>query len=243
MQDSVKLQAFLAHAGIASRRASEKLIEEGLVTVNGKAAHLGQRVSPSSDVIKFKGKTVSLNTQHSYYILHKPTGYVSTTSDELGRKTVLKLLPAELSEGLYPVGRLDQDSEGLLLLTNDGDLTYVLTHPKFSIEKTYKVLLQGIPSTLALNHLKRGVKLSDEYIKPVSVNILGHENNNTWLEVTISEGKKHQVRRMIQRIGYEVIRLVRVKMGPLELGELKRGSYREVTEAEKEALMELKKTS
>lgn len=243
MQDTLKLQTFLAHAGISSRRGSEKLIEEGLVTVNGEPAHIGQRVSVKKDVIKYKGEKVTLTTVLSYYIVHKPVGYVSTTSDELDRKTVLKLLPQSVSEGLYPVGRLDQDSEGLLLLTNDGDLTYVLTHPKFSVQKTYHVLLRGIPTTPALDHLKRGVKLSDEYVKPINVKILGHESKNTWLEITISEGKKHQVKRMVKRIGYEVLRLIRTQMGPLVLEGLKTGEFREITEQEREQLMKLKKIS
>lgn len=243
MQDTLKLQTFLAHAGIASRRASEKLIEEGLVTVNGKLAHLGQRISPNKDEVKYKGTKVSVLSDLTYLLLHKPAGYVSTTNDELGRKTVLNLLPLEKRAGLYPVGRLDQDSEGLLLLTNDGELAYVLTHPKFEIEKTYHVLLEGIPSTPALKHLERGVKLNDEYVKPVKTSILRRENKNTWLEIVIAEGKKHQVKRMINRTGYEVLRLIRVKMGPLELGDLLKGEYRELSQEEINTLRHLKNSS
>jgi pseudouridine synthase len=240
VSETIKLQAFLARAGISSRRGSEKLILDGLVSVNGQIAHIGQRIDPSKDIIEYQGKIVRMVTGLSYYLLHKPPGYVSTTSDELGRKTVLNLLPESIRSGLYPVGRLDQDSEGLLLLTNDGDLTYMLTHPKFQIQKTYEVLLEGIPSTPALEHLKRGVKLDDEYIKPVKMNILGHENRNTWLEITIDEGKKHQIKRMIKRTGYEVLRLKRTKMGPLELGHLKRGEYRTLTKEEENTLIQLK---
>ncbi|MEO8580981.1 MAG: pseudouridine synthase [Patescibacteria group bacterium] len=243
MQTTIKLQSFLAHSGVSSRRGAEKLIEEALVTVNDQPAHIGQRISVQKDKIRYRGKLISVSSVLSYYIIHKPVGFVSTTSDELERKTVLELLPEELRTGLYPVGRLDQDSEGLLLLTNDGDLTYILTHPKFEIEKTYQVLLQGIPSTRALDHLKRGVKLKDEYVKPVKITIMKHENKNTWLEIVISEGKKHQVKRMVNRIGYEVLRLIRVKMGPLELGELKKGEFRVLTDEELEKLLLLKKKS
>lgn len=240
MPETIKLQSFLAHAGVASRRASEKLIEEGQVTVNGQVAHIGQRITPNKDTVEHNGKKVSLQGDFSYFLVHKPVGFVSTTSDELKRKTILELLPPQFRTGMYPVGRLDLDSEGLVLLTNDGPLTFVLTHPQFEIQKTYQVLLQGIPSTPALSHLRRGVKLKEGYFIPISLEILRHEDKNTWLEIVISEGKKHQVKRMMNRIGYEVMRLIRTQMGPLELGELQKGSYRELTKDETSTLLQMK---
>lgn len=239
---TIKLQVFLAHAGIASRRKSEQLILDGVVTVNGETAHLGQRIKEESDFIQVKGKLIKNTTSKEYFILNKPRGIVSTTHDELNRKHVVDLLPVNKRQGMYPVGRLDQDSEGLILLTNDGELCNMLTHPKFEIEKTYHVLLKGIPSTLALEHLKRGVKLGGMYVRPVKINVLTHENNNTWLAVVIKEGQKHQVRKMIARIGYDVVRLVRVQMGPLVLGEIKNGAVRELTQEEKAAILEIKKS-
>lgn len=220
-----KLQAALAHAGVASRRQAESLIAAGQVTVNGQTAHLGQRIDPAQDVVKVQQKTISLQPQQPLYILvNKPAGYVSTTADELGRPTVLELLPPELTqERLYPVGRLDIDSQGLLLLTNDGQLAYRLTHPKFEIAKTYQVTLDRGISELALAHLQRGVKLKDGWAKPQSV--LGPtlevaRPGSTELQVTITEGRNRQVRRMLERVGYQVTILERVKFGPWSLEDL-----------------------
>lgn len=241
---SMKLQTYIAHLGVASRRAAEKMISEGEVWVNNHQAHIGQRIDPEKDVVKVKGHPLTdLNTPKKYFLLNKPVGVVSTTQDELQRKTVLSFLPQAQRIGMYPVGRLDMESEGAILLTNDGELAYILTHPKFEIQKTYHVLLSGVPTTPALKHLERGVKLADEYIKPVKISILGHENKNTWLEVVINEGKKHQVRKMIRRIGYEVLRLKRTNMGPLRLGDLGPGKIRSLTQEEYSDLLELKKLS
>jgi len=242
MNETVKLQQFLAHSGIASRRKAEVFISEGKVKVNGEVAHIGQRIDPKVDRIEFEGKPLFTEGKLVYYKLHKPQGYVSTVSDELERKTVLDLLPNS-QERIYPVGRLDLESEGLILLTNDGTLTQILTHPKFEIEKTYEVLLQGIPSTLALNHLKRGVKLKEGFTKPVKMKILSRENQrNTWIEMTIKEGRYQQVRRMIRRIGYEVLRLKRVQFGPIVLDTLPSGEYSPLTEQEVAELMQLKQS-
>lgn len=226
---TIKLQLFLARAGVASRRKSEALIETGIVTVNGKTATIGQRVHPTKDTIAVKDKIISVPQQHRYFLVNKPVGYISTTSDERGRKTVLSLIP-DINERLYPVGRLDRDSEGLMLLTNNGELAYKLTHPKFEIPKTYEVRVEGKPSKKALDHLRRGVKLKDGFTKPATVQVASYDEDSTWLEITITEGRNHQVRRMTERVGYTTLELVRTQMGPFDIGELDGQKYIEIPE-------------
>jgi 23S rRNA pseudouridine2605 synthase len=245
---TVKLQTFMAHSGIASVRKSEEFIREGKVFVNGKKAHIGQRVDPKKVEVVFEGKKVVQNENFRYFLIDKPKGYVSTTSDEMGRKTVLNLLPEKIDERLYPVGRLDIDSEGLLLLTNDGKLAQTLTHPKFEIEKTYHVLIDRQPSFRAINHLRKGVKIKGEYTLPAEVKILSAEkdlsddqleeesSNDVWLEITITEGKNRQIRNMMDRVGYPVVRLVRISMGPLHIDMLDGGQVIELSEEQVEKL-------
>lgn len=231
-----KLHAYIAHCGIASRRAAEKMILEGIVKVNDKPAVIGQRITPGKDIVKIRNKPINTNEATRYFLVNKPVGVVSTAQDELNRKTVVELVP-NVEERLYPVGRLDVESEGLMLLTNDGKLAHTLTHPSFEIMKTYHVLLKGIPSTPALMHLRRGVKLREGYVAPIEVQILRREEQkNTWISITIDEGMNHQVRRMISRIGYDVIRLIRMSMGPFELGTLRPGACRELSGEEVEQM-------
>lgn len=213
-----KIQAYLGKLGIVSRRKAEDLIREKKIQVNGAIAKIGQRIKAGEDIIVVDGKKVTTGKppQPIYILLYKPKGYISTVKDEEGRKTVMELVPEE-KERLYPVGRLDMDSEGLMILTNDGDFTFKMTHPTNEIKKVYHVLIGGSPSNLALNHLQRGVKLKEGYVQPDEVNILRHEQGNTWLEITVHEGKNRIIRRMMRRIGYNVIRLVRVKMGPFNV--------------------------
>ncbi|NCN03570.1 MAG: rRNA pseudouridine synthase [Candidatus Pacebacteria bacterium] len=222
-----KIQAYIAKLGVMSRRNVEDLIREKKVQVNGAVAKIGQRIKAGEDVIVLDGKKITTQKppQPIYILLNKPKGYVSTVKDEANRKTVLELVPEE-KERLYPVGRLDIDSEGLMILTNDGDFTFKMTHPSNEIKKTYNVLIGGSPSNLALNHLQRGVKLKEGYVQPDEVNILRHETGNTWLEIVVHEGKNRIIRRMMRRIGYNVIRLVRVKMGPFDIKML--GSKRSI---------------
>lgn len=233
---TIKLQLFLARAGVASRRKSEALIEAGMVTVNGAVASIGQRIDPLHDKVSVKGTTIAVPQQHRYFLVNKPVGYISTTSDEKGRKTVLQLIP-KISERIYPVGRLDQESEGLMLLTNNGELTHKFTHPKFEIAKTYEVLLSAKPSKLALDHLRRGVKLKDGYTKPAVVSVLSHEGDQTWIEITITEGRNRQIRRMTERVGYETLELVRTKMGPFDIGDLDGEKYVEIPEEDVKKLL------
>ncbi len=216
---TIKLQKFLSSAGVASRRKAEELIASGQVRVNNVLATIGQRVDPSHDQIKVANQIITDQGKKLYYLVHKPRGVITTTSDDLNRQTVLSLIPS-LAVKLYPVGRLDQDSEGLILLTNDGDLAYRLTHPKFGIKKTYQVQLDREPSQQAITHLKSGVKLSDGWAKPHDLKALDKESGQVWYELSVSEGRNRLVRRMWERVGYEVKRLVRTQLGPFTLDQL-----------------------
>jgi len=233
---TIKLQKFIAASGLTSRRRAEKLISKGKVFVNDKKAKIGQRIDPQLDKIFVNNKEIKNQSEFIYYLVNKPAGYISTTSDELGRKTVLDLIP-KIKTRIYPVGRLDMESQGLMLLTNNGELAQKLTHPSYEIPKTYHVLIAGTPSTKALNHLERGVKLKEGYTKPAVVEILGHEEGNTWLEITISEGRNKQVRRMLERVGYLVKKLIREKMGPFELEMLDDEQFIKISEKEVKKLL------
>lgn len=228
-QKTIKIQKMLAHAGIASRRACEKLIEAKKIIVNGKVATIGQRVNPQEDMITYQGKLVS-TLEFKYYLINKPKGIVTTTSDELDRKNVLSILPSSITQQtrLYPVGRLDKDSEGLLLITNDGEYTHFLTHPKHLISKIYEVLTDRKPTYKALQHLRRGVRLKEGLTNEAEVEVLEHTEHGTWLKITLSEGRHRQVRRMLERVGYETIRLIRTDFGPYSLKELQNQSWMEV---------------
>lgn len=244
---TIKLQKFLAHAGIASRRASESLIEDGLVAVNNQVAHLGQRVDPDKDQITYKGKPISTleNSELKYFLINKPRGIVTTTDDELGRDNVLSLLPKKITSNyrLYPVGRLDQESEGLILLTNDGDWTHYLTHPQHMIDKTYLVFPNRPLSEKAFEHLSSGVKLKDGFAQPTLISQedprelqeswpetlpKDYLDQDFWLKITLKEGRNHQVRRMLRRVGYETKRLIRIKFGPYSIETLKDQAWIEV---------------
>lgn len=238
MPTTIKLHKFLADAGVASRRKAEELITHGQVTVNGHPAHIGQRVDPNVDVVTYQDKKIKSALLQSYFLVNKPIGVVSTTQDELGRKTVLSLIPPNLLKQLgrlYPVGRLDLDSEGLMLLTNDGNLTQQVTHPKHQIAKTYHVQIDRYPSRRAVDHLRRGVKLKEGFTKPADVEILhDHANQDEiWLSITIIEGRNHQVRRMIERVGYDVKRLIRVQLGPWQLKQLSGQPYLDISKSAK----------
>lgn len=236
MQDkptSIKVHAYLARAGVASRRKAEEWVAEGRVSVNGARAHIGQRVTPGVDQVTLDGQPLQTNQILRYFIVNKPRGVVSTTSDELGRQTVTSLIPKSVTERLYPVGRLDMESEGLMLLTNDGELAQKLTHPSYEVEKTYEVLVDRRPTAKALSHLRASVRLSEGKTKPATAEVIGDEpTGNVWLSITISEGRNHQVRRMLERVGYETIRLIRVQMGSLDLGMLDQKRSRELTHEE-----------
>ena len=215
-----RLQKVLARAGIASRRACEELIEDGLVTVNGQTARLGRRVDVTVDVIEVDGALVAANPDLVHYLLHKPAGVVSTASDPQGRPTVVDLVPDD--RRVFPVGRLDAETEGLLLLTNDGELTHRLTHPSFGVDKEYLAQVEGTPARGALRTLRTGVELEDGITAPAKVSLLDPHT----LRIVIHEGRNRQVRRMCEAVGHPVTRLVRTRIGPLVDRRLKAGEWR-----------------
>lgn len=216
-----RLQKCIAQAGVASRRAAEVLIEAGRVTVNGEVAALGQSADPETDDIRIDGAPLPRRDARIYLMLHKPRGYVTTLSDEQGRRTVAELT-ADAPARVYPVGRLDLDSEGLLLLTNDGDAAFALTHPSHSIDKVYHVTVSGAPLEAAAETMRHITDLDGERVRPAEVRILAPDR----LAVTIHEGKNRQVRRLCAKAGLTVHRLQRVAEGALTLGDLKRGTWR-----------------
>ncbi len=219
-----RLQKVLAAAGIASRRASEELIVAGRVTVNGQVATIGDRVEAGTDVVEVDGERVIVDTTMRYIMLNKPQGVVSTTSDPEGRPTVMDLV--NLDERLYPVGRLDQDTEGLLLLTNDGDLAHRLLHPSFGVERTYLALVPGPIRREPLRRLTDGVELDDGFARPKRVRVAEEHRGKALLEIVMTEGRKREVRRMLAEVGMPVERLARVGFGGVELGDLRQGKWR-----------------
>ncbi|HZU04854.1 MAG TPA: pseudouridine synthase [Chloroflexota bacterium] len=233
-----RLQKVLAHAGVASRRAAERLVVEGRVAVNGAVVRtLGTRVDPERDVLTVDGRPVRVDVRPVYVLLHKPRGVVSTARDERGRPTVLDLVRVE--QRVYPVGRLDADSEGLLLLTNDGELAYRLTHPRHAVPKEYHVLVRGQVSERALARLRAGVRLPEAQrldmalrARADAVAVLGREKTGTWLCLVLHQGWKRQIRRMLAAVGYPVERLIRVRIGGLTLGNLPVGHWRVLSPAE-----------
>lgn len=238
-----RLARFLAHAGVASRRHAEALIAAGRVQVNGVTIReQGSRVDPARDVVRVDGQIIQASSQRVYILLHKPEGYLSTVSDPQGRPTVLDLLPAELRRlRVYPVGRLDNDTSGLLLLTNDGDFALRLTHPRYALEKHYEAVVQGQPTSAALNALRHGVVITEDNGRrhktaPARLGQVRHEGEYTRLALTIHEGRKRQVRRMLAAVGLPVLALKRVGIGELTLGTLSPGKWRYLTEEEVTAL-------
>ncbi len=216
-----RLQKIIAKWGIASRREAEEMIRRSRVRVNGILAHLGQKVDPQRDTITVDGKPVSGRQRPPllYLLLHKPAGVVSTCHDPHRRKTVLDLLPKELREGtgIHPVGRLDVESTGALILTNDGDLTFGLTHPRHSIAKTYQVLVKGHPSKAVLKMWREGVILDGRKTLPAQVNIIESLALNSRLEIILKEGRNRQIRRVAEQLGHPVIKLHRTAIGPIQL--------------------------
>ena len=232
----MRLQKYMAHAGVASRRKCEEIIDAGRVKVNGETVTEQGIQVEESDKVTVDGKLLRLPKTNRYVLLNKPRGVVSTVDDNKGRKTVLDLVPTGKSRRLYPVGRLDMDSSGLLLLTDDGELTQRLLHPKYELEKTYRVTVKGMIDEDTAKNLSSGVQLKDGMTAPATFKILEHRNSKTRMEVTIHEGRNRQIRRMFETVGAEVVELERIQMGPLKLGQLGKGEYRPLREKEIRAL-------
>ncbi len=234
----MRINKYLAECGVASRRAADKMIENGEVKINGKICSLGDEVDIDSDHVTVNGKTVSAVKKYDYYIMNKPKGYVCTVKDDKGRKTVMDLLPQNVKR-VFPVGRLDYDSEGLLILTNDGELTYRLTHPKNEIPKTYLVKLEGTISDEALNKVRNGVVIDGKKTGKSNIKIVEQTRDAVRLHITITEGRNRQVRKMFLAVGKEVKLLKRIKIGELSLKGLDRGEVRKLTNEEVEYLSNL----
>ncbi|NTU42017.1 MAG: rRNA pseudouridine synthase [Nitrospirales bacterium] len=230
-----RLQKILAQMGIASRRKAEEIIEEGRVTVNGQVATLGMKADPEKDHVKLDGKLLTRMEAKVYLMLNKPMGVVTSLSDPEGRPTVKDYLRG-VRQRVFPVGRLDYDSEGLLLITNDGDFAQAILHPARKVPKTYVVKAKGMVSDEALEKLKRGIRLEDGMTAPARVRKIREAENNSWVEITIHEGKKRQVRRMMEAIGHPVLRLKRVIINGLRLGDLMPGELRYLTPDEVETV-------
>ena len=227
-----RLQKIIARAGIASRRAAEEMILNGRVTVDGQTiTELGGKYDSSRHKICVDGQPLTFAEKKVYYLLNKPKGYLSTAKDERGRRTVLDLLP-EVRERVYPLGRLDNNTEGLLLISNDGDLMNGLLHPRYKVNKTYVARVAGVPSEKLLDKLRQGIKLEDGMTAPAVVKMLETIDNEAKVEITIHEGRNRQVRRMFAAIGCDVRALKRVKFAGLTLKGVKRGHYRPLTDEE-----------
>lgn len=251
----MRLQRFLARAGAASRRGSERLMTEGRVRVNGMVVtELGSKIDPERDEVTVDGRPVRLEERPVTIVLNKPAGYVTTMSDPQGRRTVAELVPTREHPGLFPVGRLDLDTTGLLLFTTDGDLGQALLHPSRHVEKHYVALVSGTPSEIDLDRLRRGIMLDDGPAAPAKARLVGPDERsfstvaphgagrtgggepNAVVGLTIHEGRKHQVKKMMLAIGHRVLALHRDAFGPVRLGGVREGEWREVTEAERAEL-------
>src|SRR5947209_9363518 len=235
MSGMERLNKFLAHAGVGSRRHCDELIERGRVSVDGTVVReLGTKVDPETQQVCIDGQPLH-GEKLVYWLLHKPRGYLCTNHDPAGRPLALDLVP-HISQRVFTVGRLDEDSEGLLLLTNDGDLAHRLMHPRFGVDKTYLVLVAGKPGREDLQQLLKGVWLSDGHVRARRVKRLKSQGESTWLQITLSEGKNREIRRMLARLNHKVLRLRRVAVGPIRLDRLPAGKSRRLKPEEEERL-------
>lgn len=233
----MRINKFLAESGVSSRRGADKLIEDGLVMINGKICSLGDVVE-EGDNVTVNGKKISLNKKYEYYIMNKPKGYITSVKDEKGRKTVMDLLPKNIKR-LFPVGRLDYDSEGLLILTNDGDLTFKLTHPKNEVPKTYLVKTEKSVSEEELSKLRSGVYIDGVKTKKCNIKLIENSKEYAKLHITITEGRNRQIRKMFESVGHSVDFLKRIKIGDLALSGLNRGEVRKLSSREIDYLLNL----
>ena len=236
-----RLQKALARAGVASRRAAEQMIVDGRVRVNDVVVkELGTKVDPAKDLVRVDGRPIQVMPAEAqekvYFLLNKPTGFLTTTKDDRGRRTVMDLVRAASAARIYPVGRLDYDAEGALLLTNDGELANLLTHPRYHVPKTYHAKVKGVPREEDLDKLRRGISLEDGPTKPAHVEVIQRARVNTWIEITVTEGRNRLIKRMFWRIQHPVLKLVRTKFGALDTEGLRVGEYRELEPRELDQL-------
>lgn len=236
MAELLRLQKYIASCGVASRRAAEEMILAGRVRVNQKTiSELGTKVDPDRDRVYVDGKPIRPDAKKYYIMLNKPVGYITTAKDQFDRKTVLDLVQ-DLDVRLYPVGRLDYDSEGLIFLTNDGDFTYFLTHPGNGVKKKYQVVVSGMVDIDTVWRLRKGVELDGRMTAPARVEITKQQERTTELTFVIGEGRNRQIRRMCETVGHEVIRLRRIAVGNVVLGNLPKGKWRHLTPGELQLL-------
>lgn len=237
MADStVRLQKFLAESGVASRRKSEQLIADGKVRVNGKVAQIGDKVNPKKDTVTVSGKKIVKTKEYTYILLHKPRGFITTMSDEMDRKCVAELIK-DVPARVYPVGRLDRDSEGMLLFTNDGEFANAMTHPTKHVPKTYRVTVRPSISDEQITQLTTGIVIDDRKTAPAQVRVVTKEEGRVVLEIILYEGRNRQIRKMCEAVGLEVARLKRTAIGSIKLGMLKQGAWRELSDDEVRKLM------
>ncbi len=233
----MRLNKYIAHSGVCSRRKADELIQKGLVKVNGVVAENGYDVI-DGDVVVVQGKTIKPENKLVYYLLNKPVGYITTVDDEQDRPTVLELMP-DIKERIYPVGRLDYNTSGMLIMTNDGDLAYRLTHPKSVVFKTYRAIVGGLMTIAEARRLERGVKIDGRMTAPARIKILRQNDSSTLVEIQISEGRNRQVRKMFEAIGHKVIALDRIAIGNMKMAHIKQGQYRKLSTNEIQYLKSL----
>lgn len=234
--DRIRLQKYLSMCAVASRRKAEKLIAQGKVKVNGKVAQIGDKISPKHDTVTVSGRKIVGSRKHYYIMLHKPRGYITTMDDEMGRKCVAELV-RDVGARVYPVGRLDKDSEGLLLMTNDGEFANHMTHPSKHIPKTYRVTVRPDVTEDMLTAFATGMEIDGRITAPADAHIIEKQDNRVVMEIVLYEGRNRQIRKMCESLGLEVARLKRTSMGSLKLGMLPPGKWRELKEDEVHKLM------
>lgn len=234
--DRIRLQKYLSMCAVASRRKAEELIAQGKVKVNGKVAQIGDKISPKHDTVTVSGRKIVGSRKHYYIMLHKPRGYITTMDDEMGRKCVAELV-RDVGARVYPVGRLDKDSEGLLLMTNDGEFANHMTHPSKHIPKTYRVTVRPDVSEDMLTAFATGMEIDGRITAPADAHIIEKQDNRVVMEIVLYEGRNRQIRKMCESLGLEVARLKRTSMGSLKLGMLPPGKWRELKEDEVHKLM------
>lgn len=234
--DRIRLQKYLSMCAVASRRKAEELIAQGKVKVNGKVAQIGDKISPKHDTVTVSGRKIVGSKKHYYIMLHKPRGYITTMDDEMGRKCVAELV-RDVGARVYPVGRLDKDSEGLLLMTNDGEFANHMTHPSKHIPKTYRVTVRPDVTEDMLTAFATGMEIDGRITAPADAHIIEKQDNRVVMEIVLYEGRNRQIRKMCESLGLEVARLKRTSMGSLKLGMLPSGKWRELKEDEVHKLM------